>query len=251
MIHLSWQILFFFSIVLSGSRRVGLVAVKLGMAPIWSKTGERHVVTMLQVMLTPRFFLLYQSFTWKAWKQVCYSNSFFLSFLLWVFYSSGRGLWNMNVYGRSINDDRIVRSYCNIHVLFVTRLLHSDLRTLSLINEGHWVSVFLSSTALPCSLSDVHLAYSHCKGWERQPGLTSPLLMHWWWGVMVSSAECDNYCSIDLGVWVSLNGAIVNMRWAQIYSMRCISSLFLLDIEKIRTYSVLEQIQKQLLFKRK
>ncbi|XP_061597869.1 39S ribosomal protein L3, mitochondrial [Cololabis saira] len=32
-----------------GSRRVGLVAVKLGMAPIWTKTGERHVVTMLQV----------------------------------------------------------------------------------------------------------------------------------------------------------------------------------------------------------
>ncbi|XP_056154641.1 39S ribosomal protein L3, mitochondrial [Lampris incognitus] len=32
-----------------GSRRVGLVAVKLGMAPVWTKTGERHVVTMLQV----------------------------------------------------------------------------------------------------------------------------------------------------------------------------------------------------------
>ncbi|XP_037651842.1 39S ribosomal protein L3, mitochondrial [Sebastes umbrosus] len=32
-----------------GSRRVGLVAVKLGMAPIWTKTGERHVATMLQV----------------------------------------------------------------------------------------------------------------------------------------------------------------------------------------------------------
>ncbi|KAI3358525.1 hypothetical protein L3Q82_014936, partial [Scortum barcoo] len=32
-----------------GSRRVGLVAVKLGMAPMWTKTGERHVVTMLQV----------------------------------------------------------------------------------------------------------------------------------------------------------------------------------------------------------
>ncbi|XP_028254443.1 large ribosomal subunit protein uL3m [Parambassis ranga] len=32
-----------------GSRRVGLVAVKLGMAPIWTKEGERHVVTMLQV----------------------------------------------------------------------------------------------------------------------------------------------------------------------------------------------------------
>ncbi|XP_029023112.1 39S ribosomal protein L3, mitochondrial [Betta splendens] len=32
-----------------GSRRVGLVAVKLGMAPIWTKTGERHVATLLQV----------------------------------------------------------------------------------------------------------------------------------------------------------------------------------------------------------
>ncbi|KAM3595650.1 uncharacterized protein V6R79_000546 [Siganus canaliculatus] len=32
-----------------GSRRVGLVAVKLGMAPIWTKTGERHVVSLLQV----------------------------------------------------------------------------------------------------------------------------------------------------------------------------------------------------------
>ncbi|KAM7384135.1 hypothetical protein PAMA_011468 [Pampus argenteus] len=32
-----------------GSRRVGLVAVKLGMAPVWSKEGKRHVVTMLQV----------------------------------------------------------------------------------------------------------------------------------------------------------------------------------------------------------
>ncbi|XP_059206763.1 39S ribosomal protein L3, mitochondrial [Centropristis striata] len=32
-----------------GSRRAGLIAVKLGMAPIWTKTGERHVVTMLQV----------------------------------------------------------------------------------------------------------------------------------------------------------------------------------------------------------
>uniref|UniRef100_A0A3B5MU37 Large ribosomal subunit protein uL3m n=1 Tax=Xiphophorus couchianus TaxID=32473 RepID=A0A3B5MU37_9TELE len=31
------------------SRRVGLVAVKLGMAPIWTKTGERHPVTLLQV----------------------------------------------------------------------------------------------------------------------------------------------------------------------------------------------------------
>ncbi|KAG9355710.1 hypothetical protein JZ751_000548 [Albula glossodonta] len=34
----------------AGSRRVGLVALKLGMMPIWTKTGERHVVTMLQVL---------------------------------------------------------------------------------------------------------------------------------------------------------------------------------------------------------
>lgn len=33
-----------------GSRRVGLVALKLGMMPIWTKTAERHVVTMLQVL---------------------------------------------------------------------------------------------------------------------------------------------------------------------------------------------------------
>lgn len=32
-----------------GSKRVGLIAVKLGMVPIWTKTGERHVATMLQV----------------------------------------------------------------------------------------------------------------------------------------------------------------------------------------------------------
>ncbi|XP_008299068.1 large ribosomal subunit protein uL3m [Stegastes partitus] len=32
-----------------GSRRVGLVAVKLGMAPMWTKAGEMRGVTMLQV----------------------------------------------------------------------------------------------------------------------------------------------------------------------------------------------------------
>ncbi|XP_055076443.2 large ribosomal subunit protein uL3m isoform X2 [Misgurnus anguillicaudatus] len=32
-----------------GSRRVGLVAIKLGMMPVWTKSGERHVVTMLKV----------------------------------------------------------------------------------------------------------------------------------------------------------------------------------------------------------
>lgn len=32
-----------------GSRRVGLIAVKLGMLPVWTKDGERHAVTMLQV----------------------------------------------------------------------------------------------------------------------------------------------------------------------------------------------------------
>ncbi|XP_062846290.1 39S ribosomal protein L3, mitochondrial isoform X2 [Trichomycterus rosablanca] len=31
------------------SKRVGLVAIKLGMMPVWTKSGERHVVTMLQV----------------------------------------------------------------------------------------------------------------------------------------------------------------------------------------------------------
>ncbi|XP_063306741.1 large ribosomal subunit protein uL3m [Pelobates fuscus] len=32
-----------------GSNRVGLIAVKLGMMPIWTKSGEKHAVTMLQV----------------------------------------------------------------------------------------------------------------------------------------------------------------------------------------------------------
>uniref|UniRef100_A0A3B1JW56 Large ribosomal subunit protein uL3m n=1 Tax=Astyanax mexicanus TaxID=7994 RepID=A0A3B1JW56_ASTMX len=32
------------------SRRVGLVALKLGMMPIWTKSGDRHVVTMVQVL---------------------------------------------------------------------------------------------------------------------------------------------------------------------------------------------------------
>lgn len=32
-----------------GSARVGLVAVKLGMMPLWTKDGQRHVVTLLQV----------------------------------------------------------------------------------------------------------------------------------------------------------------------------------------------------------
>ncbi|XP_076865615.1 large ribosomal subunit protein uL3m [Brachyhypopomus gauderio] len=31
------------------SRRVGLVAIKLGMMPLWTKMGEKHVVTVLQV----------------------------------------------------------------------------------------------------------------------------------------------------------------------------------------------------------
>lgn len=50
---------FFFLNLVSGSRRVGLVAVKLGMAPIWTKTGERHRVTMLQVMVTLRVCFLF------------------------------------------------------------------------------------------------------------------------------------------------------------------------------------------------
>lgn len=32
-----------------GSSRVGLVAVKLGMMPLWTKDGKKHVVTLLQV----------------------------------------------------------------------------------------------------------------------------------------------------------------------------------------------------------
>lgn len=32
-----------------GSFRVGLIALKLGMMPLWTKDGEKHVVTLLQV----------------------------------------------------------------------------------------------------------------------------------------------------------------------------------------------------------
>ncbi|XP_060705980.1 39S ribosomal protein L3, mitochondrial isoform X1 [Hemiscyllium ocellatum] len=32
-----------------GTRRVGLVAVKLGMMPLWTKAGEKHAITLLQV----------------------------------------------------------------------------------------------------------------------------------------------------------------------------------------------------------
>lgn len=32
-----------------GSHRVGLIAVKLGMMPVWTKSGEKHVVSLLQV----------------------------------------------------------------------------------------------------------------------------------------------------------------------------------------------------------
>ncbi|TRY65720.1 hypothetical protein DNTS_005563 [Danionella cerebrum] len=31
-----------------GSKRVGLVGVKIGMVPVWTKSGERHVATMVQ-----------------------------------------------------------------------------------------------------------------------------------------------------------------------------------------------------------
>ena len=49
--------------VVSGSRRVGLVAVKLGMVPVWTKAGERHVVTMLQVTdMAP----LFQCCGWRS-----------------------------------------------------------------------------------------------------------------------------------------------------------------------------------------
>ncbi|KAM9307574.1 large ribosomal subunit protein uL3m [Gastrophryne carolinensis] len=33
----------------AGSIRVGIIAVKLGMVPLWTKSGEKHAVTMLQV----------------------------------------------------------------------------------------------------------------------------------------------------------------------------------------------------------
>ncbi|KAF5921867.1 hypothetical protein HPG69_013041 [Diceros bicornis minor] len=32
-----------------GSSRVGLIALKLGMMPLWTKDGQKHVVTLLQV----------------------------------------------------------------------------------------------------------------------------------------------------------------------------------------------------------
>ncbi|XP_032904583.1 39S ribosomal protein L3, mitochondrial [Amblyraja radiata] len=38
--RLSWE---------PGTRRVGLVAAKLGMMPLWTKAGEKHAVTLLQV----------------------------------------------------------------------------------------------------------------------------------------------------------------------------------------------------------
>lgn len=34
--------------------------------------------------------------------------------------------------------------------------------------------------------------------------------MLWWWCVLISSAECEDYCAIDLSLLVSLNGALVN-----------------------------------------
>ena len=46
--------------VVPGSRRVGLVAVKLGMVPVWTKAGERHVVTMLKVTDMALLFLCWK-----------------------------------------------------------------------------------------------------------------------------------------------------------------------------------------------
>ncbi|TKC42025.1 hypothetical protein EI555_006514 [Monodon monoceros] len=34
---------------LASSSRVGLIAMKLGMMPLWTKDGQKHVVTLLQV----------------------------------------------------------------------------------------------------------------------------------------------------------------------------------------------------------
>lgn len=41
---------------LAGSSRVGLIAVKLGMLPLWTKSGEKHAVTMLQVGFVKCYF---------------------------------------------------------------------------------------------------------------------------------------------------------------------------------------------------
>jgi hypothetical protein len=35
--------------LLAGSFRVGLIALKLGMMPLWTKDGQKHAVTLLQV----------------------------------------------------------------------------------------------------------------------------------------------------------------------------------------------------------
>lgn len=49
-----WQmlkklVLTFISFWLPGSSRVGLIALKLGMMPLWTKDGQKHVATLLQV----------------------------------------------------------------------------------------------------------------------------------------------------------------------------------------------------------
>lgn len=57
--------------------------------------------------------------------------------------------------------------------------------------------------------------------------------MHWWWCVLISSAECEDYCAIDLSLLVSLNGALVN-KMSSAFHYEMYLFLFLqLDNQKI------------------
>lgn len=47
--HVKIQPWYLFSLLHAGSRRVGVVALKLGKLPLWTKNGERLSVTLLQV----------------------------------------------------------------------------------------------------------------------------------------------------------------------------------------------------------
>lgn len=77
---------------------------------------------------------------------------------------------------------------------------------------------------------------THIEKTKRQSAITSSLLMHWWWCIMVCSAECDDCCAIDLSVWVWM----VQL-WICDELRLAASLLFLLDVHKIPTYSVLQQ----------
>lgn len=46
------------------------MAVKLGMMPVWTKSGDRHVVTMLQVLNAPALFV-YLLFSLAALPRLC------------------------------------------------------------------------------------------------------------------------------------------------------------------------------------